>query len=187
MNRIHVYLTPAFVLLLGVTNYAQEIDVKNYNITAPKEKHYHTKILLTNGQTVKGVIKRVGFYTIELEKVIYKSPQPDSATQIPNHEISYTTIKSIKIRSVGAAIVGSVAGTLIGAIIGGLAGFIGCKDCNTSDERLGSAFLGTMAGAGLGAVGGAILGPPSFEIGGQYVNFEKFKSWMDRKRMKREP
>ena len=185
MNRIYVYLIPAFVLLLGFASYAQDIDVKNYNITAPKEKHYHTKILLTNGQTVKGVIKRVGLYTIELEKVIYKKTQPDSAIQIQSNEISYTTIKSIKIRSVGAAIVGSVAGTLLGAMIGGIAGFIGCRDCNTSDERLGSAFLGTMAGAGLGAVGGALLGPPSFEVGGQYVNFEKFKSWMDRKRMKK--
>ena len=192
MKRIKNFLLILLCLVSGLNSYAQkEVDVSTYEFdTSVKQKKHHAKITLTNGQIVKGTIRAIDYYSIQLEEVHYKRSRgahPQSDNLIVNNEVQYGNIQKIKIRNIGASIAGFVVGTTVGSVVGGLVGLLSpCDDCEPED-RLGKSAI-------FAALGGIVIGPyAAFDgpfivnqkIDGQYNNYETFRNEMETRRIKK--
>jgi len=104
----------------------------------------------------------------------------------PVRTLHYRNIETIKIRNIGATIGGFIGGIVIGVIVGAVIGYL-APNANTydydDDLRILTGFLGAGIGGIAGGIGGAKLGPRSFEVGGEYHNFQDFRARMKKKGM----
>jgi len=75
-----------------------------------------------------------------------------------------------------------VVGVIVGAVIGYLAPNADTYDYD-DDLRVLTGFLGAGIGGVAGGIGGSKLGSRSFEIGGEYYNFQDFRLRMKKKGM----
>ena len=172
------------LLLISATVEAQTND----DSTKPlRHRRYKARVTLTDGQKVKGILKLIGENRIQLleRKTIGKM---HTSAQVPD-TLHYSYIRTIKIRKTGATIGATIGGLAIGAIVGGVIGYIAPNDNTYSyhdNLRVLTGFLGAGAGGFIGGIGGAKFGSPSFEIAGQYKNFQKFRAWMKKKGMEEE-
>lgn len=192
MNKIKNLLFVALITFFGFNSYALEkkgaanYDTDTTNI-ASKEKKYHTKIILTNGQKLRAKIISVGDSTIQLDNVVYKNSQgidAVSTNSFVSNEIFYADIKNIKIRStIGESVAGFFVGAVVGVIVGGL---ISLTFVNWNDELSDVLALAALSGA----VGGVIIAPIGaidspfsihMEIAGEYSKYEEFKYRMEKK------
>jgi hypothetical protein len=195
MSRLIQYLLAFTFTLIGFNTYAQE---KEDTTTFATEvlltgKPYHAKVRLINGQKLKGILKSIGAYSIQMDDIVYKRshgnyPTDSSTVSGSGQEIQYGEIMDIKIRgSAGEVMGGFLVGALVGTLVGGVAGLaLPCEDCN-ADEKVGAIlFLGALGGVALAPVG-AMNGPfiVHVTVDGEYSNYEKFKKEMEAKRIKR--
>ena len=192
VKRITNSLLVALCSIIGLSAHGQQpIDVSKYELDrSVKQKKHHAKITLTNGQVVKGTIKAIDYYSIQLEDAVYKRSHrghPPSDNLVINNEVQYGNIQKIKIRNIGASIAGFVVGTTVGSVVGGLVGLLSpCDDCEP-EERLGKSAI-------FAALGGIVIGPyAAFDgpfivnrtIDGQYNNYETFRNEMEKRRIKK--
>jgi hypothetical protein len=198
MKTISCFLLIALLIPIVFASYAQEkIDVEKYNIEIPnvpkKGKECHAKIILINGQKLKGVITSIGHSSIQMEKVVYKNRQGVHAAadkSLQYNEVVYSDIQNITIRgTIGESIVGFLLGTGVGILGGAIVGLgvgLGCEDCDLETRFVGLPLI-------FGAVGGAVLGPVAavgpfiqkINIAGEYGNYQEFKNDMKKEKIKK--
>lgn len=182
INLRHVPWTWLILLLISGTVEAQTNDDSN---NPSRDRRYHVKVTLTDGQKVKGVLKLIGDNRIQLMERKTIGKVRTGVNEVPD-TLHYSNIQTIKIRNIGATIGGFVGGIVIGVIIGGVLGYLAPnheKYDYDDDLRILTGFLGAGAGGAIGGIGGSKLGPPSFEVAGQYQNFQKFRARMKKKGM----
>ena len=181
-NLGHLYWAWLILLLISGTVEAQTNDD---SANTSRHRKYYARVTLTNGQKVKGVLKLIGDNRIQLLEKKTIGKMRNGVNEVPD-TLHYSNIQTIKIRNIGATIGGTVGGIAIGVIIGGVLGYLAPKEENYDYDdnwRIVTGFLGAGAGGVIGGVGGSKLGPPSFEVAGQYQKFQEFRARMKKKGM----
>lgn len=135
MNRMSAPWTFLGLILFVISVVCEAQSENDYKVS--RIKQYNAKIILTNGQKIKGKLMYATDNSILLDEIVYKKShgvRPEDITLL-NNEVHYKDIESIRIRSLGSTLGGIALGTTAGVVMGSVTGFVDCEDCDWSEAR----------------------------------------------------